>query len=251
MKGKLLNCQVGLITAFFLSAINCCKPLQQVCRTAKKLPTPKQELLVTNGNALQRTSLRARALLLAGLLATPMALFPPFAQADEPQEKWPRSFTVYDTTPVSGGNCVVGDATKEGMDGRAYVYLKDTKTRQPAWMTAIPLSNEHWYQNRATHCIALGGSLFVLVQTDTNQATSLSQTLLSVVELSPQTGKIIATQDADIPDVGGSYSAWVEEGKDKFHEQDAKIQITGQYFLMDDPEKRMPFTLEVAAHPSK
>lgn len=198
------------------------------------------------------TNDRSRAWLLAGLLALPWLAHGATAAKTEPAEsKWSKSFSVYSSTAVEGGECVAGDATKEGMDGRAYVYLKDNKTRQPRWMTAIPLADADMYQNRATHCIAMGGSLFVLVQTDTNQATSLNQTLLSVTELSPVTGKILSNQDVDIPGIEDAYSAWVETDSKGFHEEAGQIRIAGQYFLMKDSETRMPFTFTVAAHPAK
>jgi hypothetical protein len=198
------------------------------------------------------TNDRSRAWLFASLLALPMLAHGAAAEKTEPAEsKWSKTFHVYGSTAVDGGECVAGDATKEGMDGRAYVYLKDSKTRQPRWMTAIPLADADMYQNRATHCFTMGGSLFVLVQTDTNQATSLSQTLLSVTELSPLTGKIISSQDADIPGIDDAYSAWVDKGSKGFHEEGGQIRIAGQYFLMENSEKRMPFTFTVAAHPAK
>lgn len=198
------------------------------------------------------TNDRSRAWLLAGLLALPWLAHGATAAKTEPAEsKWSKTFHLYGSTAVEGGECVAGDATKEGMDGRAYVYLKDSKTRQPRWMTAIPLADADMYQNRATHCIAMDGALFVLVQTDTNQATSLSQTLLSVTELSPATGKIISNQDVDIPGIDDAYSAWVEKGSKGFHEENGQIRIAGQYFMMENAEKRMPFTFTVAAHPAK
>lgn len=54
----------------------------------------------------------------------------------------------------------------------------------------------------------MGGSLLVLVQSDTNQATSLSQTLLNIVELSPNDGAILGDQYADVPGVDHAYSSW-------------------------------------------
>ena len=136
------------------------------------------------------------------------------------------------------------------MDGRAFVYVKDTGTQKTRWVTSIPLPSQ-WHQNRATHCFAMHGSLFVLVQTDTSQRTSISQTLLNVVELSPTTGKIIASQDADVPGVDASYSSWVDKGNEGFHEDKGQVAISGQHFLMSDPDKRVPFTVNLPAHASK
>jgi hypothetical protein len=162
----------------------------------------------------------------------------------------PKSFTAYGSAPVEGGECIAGDTTKEGMNGRAFVYVKDARTQQPRWVTAIPVA-PHWYQNRATHCLAMGESLFVLVQTDTNQATSLSQTLLTIVELSLVSGKILVTQDADVPSIDAAYSSWVDKGHEGFHEDHGKLVVAGNYFLMDDPDKHVPFMTKLAAHPAR
>lgn len=48
----------------------------------------------------------------------------------------------------------------------------------------------------------------MLVQSDTNQATSLSQTLLNIFELSPNDGAILGDQYADVPGVDHAYSSW-------------------------------------------
>ncbi|PTR33096.1 hypothetical protein C8J98_104312 [Luteibacter sp. OK325] len=206
-----------------------------------------------------RASRRMSKLLLAGVLATQLAVLPLLGHASEAvpvatklpaAAKLPKGFTAYGSTPIEGGECVAGDATREGLDGRAFVYFKDAKTQQPRWITAIPLPSD-WYQNRATHCFAMGGSLFVLVQSDTSQRTSISQTLLNVVELSPTTGKIVANQDADVPGVDAGYSSWVDKGNEGFHEEKGQIKISGQYFLMSDPNKRIPFTVTLPAHASK
>lgn len=162
----------------------------------------------------------------------------------------PKDFNFYGSVAVEDGECVAGNVTDEGMDGRAFVYFKDARTQQPRWVTAIPVSPDD-YQNRATHCLSMGGSLFVLVQSDTDQATALSQTLLNVVELSPADGKIVGDRHADVPGVRVAYSSWVDKGKEGFHEDHSQIKVSGHYFLMTDPDKRMPFTVTLPAHPSK
>jgi hypothetical protein len=211
------------------------------------------------GDAPLRASRRMSKLLLAGALAAQLAVLPLLAHASEAlpvatklpaAAKLPKDFTAYGSTPIEGGECVAGDATREGLDGRAFVYFKDAKTQQPRWITAVPLPSD-WYQSRATHCFAMGGSLFVLVQSDTSQRSSISQTLLNVVELSPTTGKIVANQDADVPGVDAGYSSWVDKGNEGFHEEKGQIKISGQYFLMSDPNKRIPFTATLPAHASK
>lgn len=209
------------------------------------------------GDAPVCASTRLSSLALAGLMATclaaPLAVqaldAAPAAQKATAPAKVPKAFDLYGSTAVDGGECVAGDTTKEGMDGRAFVYLKDAKTRQPRWVTAIPVGAD-FYQNRATHCFAMGGSLYVLIQSDTNQATSLSQTVLSVVELSPATGKVLASQYADVPGIDAAYSSWVDKGNEGFHEDHGQIKVSGQYFLTSDPNKRIPFTATLPAHGS-
>ena len=87
----------------------------------------------------------------------------------------------------------------------------------------------------------------MLVQNDTNQATSLSQPLLNIVELSPNDGAILGDQVADVPGVDAAYSSWVDPGQAVFHEDHGKIKVTGQYFLVNDPKNRRPFRTTLPA----
>ncbi|WP_185754309.1 hypothetical protein [Luteibacter sp. 9135] len=224
--------------------------------TAQTSVTVKQEINVTTDRS-KSAYLNTRWLV--GLLTAQLVVLPSTVIAADAAKvptttatstKVPKAFSAYGSTSVEGGECVAGNVTKEGMNGRAFVYFKDARTQQLRWVTAIPVSPDY-YQNRATHCFAMGGSLFVLVQSDTNQATSLSQTLLNVVELSPADGKIVSDRYADVPGVDAAYSSWVDKGKEGFHEDHGQIKVSGQYFLMADPNKRMPFTATLPAHPSK
>lgn len=200
---------------------------------------------VHTGTASVRASTRLSLLGLAAIVVAPMA-----ALAAPGAAKLPKAFDAYATTSVDGGDCVAGNTTREGMTGRAYVYFRDASTGEPRWVTAIPLG-EDLYQNRATHCIAMGGSLYVLVQSDTSQASSLSQTMLNVVELSPADGKILADRYADVPGVNAAYSSWVDKGNEGFHAEHGRIEVKGHYFLMSDPEKRLPFTAALPARSPK
>lgn len=187
---------------------------------------------------------RLRAIFLPCALAAAVLLAAPAADAEV---MLPKAFSAYGSTPVPGGECIAGNTTKEGMNGRAYVYVRDTGSQQPRWITAIPVPR-HFYQNRATHCFAMGGSLYVLVQVDTNQATSLSQTVLKVVELSPDAGKILSDRYADVPGIDEAYSSWVDNGREGFREDRGQIRVSGQYFMMNDPNRRTPFTITLPAH---
>jgi hypothetical protein len=169
------------------------------------------------------------------------------APKSESAIRLPKGFRGYGTTSFQGGECVVGDVTQEGMNGRATVYVDDPITHQIKWVKTIPLPPRR-YQNRATHCVVFGHSLFVLVLTDTHQQTSLSQTLLSVVRLSSADGAIETTRDEELPGVEEAYSAWVDKGAQGFQEVSGQLKITGQYRLMDDSNKRIPFTMSVPVH---
>ncbi|GAB5343231.1 hypothetical protein [Pseudomonas fluorescens] len=193
---------------------------------------------------------------LVGSLAVVFAGLPVFAHAYEAVTGAPKSESViglpkgyrgYGATPFEGGECVGGDVTQEGMNGRATVYVDDPVAHQIKWVKTIPLPPRR-YQNRATHCVAFGHSLFVLVQTDTHQQTSLSQTLLSVARLSSADGAIETTRDEELPGVEEAYSAWVDKGAQGFQEVSGQLKITGQYRLMHGSNKRIPFTMSVSVH---
>lgn len=70
--------------------------------------------------------------------------------------KVPAHFQSYATTNVGGGlSCVVGATSdSEHSNERAYVYIEDSKTHTLRWIASIPL-HAGWYQNRASHRIAL------------------------------------------------------------------------------------------------
>lgn len=57
----------------------------------------------------------------------------------------------------------------------------------------------------------------MLVQSDTNQAASLSQTLLNVAVFYPANGASLSDQHADVPGVNTAYSSWIETGNEGFH----------------------------------
>ncbi|SDG73045.1 MULTISPECIES: hypothetical protein [Rhodanobacteraceae] len=207
---------------------------------------------------IDRSGKRVRTMALAAALVAQLVWVPMLAHAYDAAPAAataasvvtvPKSFSAYGSTPFNGGECVAGAVTKEGMNGRATVYVDDPTSHQVKWIKSIPLPPRR-YQNRATHCVAIGDSLFVLVQTDMHQQTSLNQTLLSVVELSATDGTIKTTRDEELPGVEDAYSAWVDKGTEGFHEVSGQLKISGQYFLMNDANKRIPFTMSVPAHES-
>lgn len=63
-------------------------------------------------------------------------------------------------------------------------------------------------------------------------------------------GAIKSRRDEELPGIDDAYSAWVDKGNAGFHEEAGQIKISGKYFLMDHPDKRIPFTMTVPPHES-
>lgn len=165
----------------------------------------------------------------------------------------PAGFKAYATTDIGGHRqCVVGSATDDdGMNARAFVYVEDTATHKPQWVTPLPLGNPDWYQNRATHCLGDAGKVYALVQDDTQSQASLSQTFVTVATLDAASGKVQATQRVKVPEVKGGVSAWVNEGSDHFRLEGGKVVVTGEYFQTSDRDVHKPFTASPSTPVSK
>lgn len=154
----------------------------------------------------------------------------------------PAHFKSYAMTDIGNGlRCIVGDTTDEGLNGKAYVYVVDLTTHKIRWVTRIPLT-PRWYQNRATHCLADDTKVYALDQSDTSSFQTLSQTFVDVVTLDRATGRIESTDSVIAKDAGDRASTWVEKGAENFRFEDGKIIVSGQFFNLDDPETRKPFT---------
>lgn len=142
----------------------------------------------------------------------------------------------------SGLQCVVGTATDEdGMNGRAYVYIEDTRTHTIRWTVPIPLRKD-WYQNQATHCLGEDQKVYALVQSDTMSQASLSQTFISVVTLNRTSGHIDSVSPVKVPNVHGAISAWVDQDSGHFEQVDGKIVVSGEYLLTNNRDDIRPFT---------
>lgn len=159
----------------------------------------------------------------------------------------PQGFSSYTAAPLGDNrHCVVGAVTDEdGMNQKPFVYLEDTTANRVLWTRPLDLP-ANTYQGRATHCLRKGGSVYVLLQADTQAAQALSQTLLRVVDLDLAKGNVVGNHDIAVPGVAGAYSAWVDKGDDAFHLADKNgLSIQGEYFRMADPEKHLPFKVTV------
>jgi hypothetical protein len=157
--------------------------------------------------------------------------------------KIPKDFKPLNTTAIDGGlKCVAGVTRDEdAMNQRAFVYVEDAN-KHPLWSTPLKLRDD-WYQNRATKCVGVGSDVFVLVESDTDSHQATSQTFLSVVKLSAADGKIENTKNLVIDEATGANSAWVGDKPDGFTVMAGKIVVKGNYFLMSDPDTRLPFSM--------
>jgi hypothetical protein len=160
----------------------------------------------------------------------------------------PAHFEKYAMTDLGSGlSCVVGAATKKGesSDGRAYVYLEESASHNIRWITPIPL-RPGWYQNRASHCVAAGDSVYALVQSDTNAVPVLSQTLISIATLNQASGHLEANDIVKVPDLKGAHTVFVYDGAENFRFADGKIVVTGEWATKGDAvDTRTPFKASV------
>jgi hypothetical protein len=160
----------------------------------------------------------------------------------------PANFEKYATTDVGSGlSCVVGAVTKKGemSHGRAYVYLEESASHKIRWITPIPL-HAGWYQNRASHCVAAGESIYALVQSDTNAVPVLSQTLISIAALNQASGRMESNDPVIVSNLKGVHTVFVYEGAENFRFADGKIVVTGEWATKGDAaDTRTPFETSV------
>ena len=161
--------------------------------------------------------------------------------------KVPAHFQSYATTNVGGGlSCVVGATSdSEHSNERAYVYIEDSKTHTLRWIASIPL-HAGWYQNRASHCVADGGAIYALIQSDTNATPVMSQTLISIAKLDQGTGRIESNDLIKVTASVGAHTVFVYDGAENFRSDAGKLVVTGEYVSKSDPaEIRKPFTFAI------
>lgn len=160
----------------------------------------------------------------------------------------PQGFRPYASRPGNDGQTVVAGVTtdEDGLRQRPLVAMTGA-SRTVVWARELE-GLEDTYQARATHCAQGEDGLYVLLQSDTDPSPSLGQTLLSVARLAVD-GEVLGVRSLDLPEADGhAYSAWVGDVPAAFEWKDGRILVSGQYFLLSDPEARKPFTLEVRAH---
>lgn len=163
----------------------------------------------------------------------------------------PQGFSSYASESIGDNRrCVAGAATDEdGMNQRPVVYLAQASGK-PIWVHALALPADT-YQSRATHCLRQGDALYVLLQSDTQPAQTLSQTLLRVVKLDLADGAMQAGGDVAVAGAQGAYSAQVDEGADRLRWENGGVVVSGQYFALDAPDQRKDFTAALKADLSR
>lgn len=163
----------------------------------------------------------------------------------------PRGFSSY-ASESTGDNrrCVAGAASDEdGMNQRPVVYLAQASGK-PIWVHTLALPADT-YQSRATHCLRQGDALYVLLQSDTQPAQTLSQTRLRVVKLDLAAGAMQAGADVVVADAQGAYSAQVDEGADRLRWENGGVVVSGRYFPLDAPDQRKEFATALKADLSR
>jgi len=159
----------------------------------------------------------------------------------------PANFSEYASAAAERNTrCVVGASVDDdGLNQRPVLFLSEQGDRV-RWAETLPLPPDT-YQSRATHCFEASGSLYILIQSDTQPEQTLSQTLLRVLSISPRNGTVIASVDIEPAGITDAHSAWVEEGQENFRLQDGKVVVTGMYYRLAAPEDRKPFTVELSS----
>jgi len=162
--------------------------------------------------------------------------------------KVPANFEPYATTEIGSGlSCVVGAVTNKGesSDERAYVYLEESASHKIRWLTPIPM-RPGWYQNRASHCVAAGDSIYALVQSDTNAVPVLSQTLISIATLNQANGHVETNDIVKVPGLKGAHTVFVYDGAENFRFEGGNIVVTGEWATKGDAaDARTPFKTTV------
>jgi len=157
----------------------------------------------------------------------------------------PQGFSSYAAEPAGDNKqCVVGAvADADGMNQKPFVYVEDTVANRVLWTRPLELPS-NTFQGRATHCLHKGGTVYVLLQADTQAAQSLSQTQLRVIELDAATGSVTGNREVPMPGAAEATSAWVDKGEDAFRLAGKNgLAISGEYFRLADPDKHLTFTV--------
>ena len=183
----------------------------------------------------------------AATAATPAASTPAPTDTAPMSTEIPQGFSSYASESIGEGKQCVAGATRDedGMNQRPVAYVAQTSGK-PIWSKSLDLPSDT-YQSRATHCLREGDAVYVLLQSDTQQEQTLSQTLLKVVKLDLANGSVQASGDVAVAGAKGAYSAFVEEGSQHLRWNNGALVVSGQYFTLEDPDKRSEFQTTLKA----
>lgn len=153
----------------------------------------------------------------------------------------PPGFSSYASESIGDNKqCVVGAAVDDdGMNQRPVAYVAETSGKA-LWTRTLELPRQT-YQSRATHCVREADSVYVLLQSDTQPQQASSQTLLRVVRLALGDGVVQGQADVPVPGVKDPVSAWVEEGAQGLRWSNGGLIVSGQYYRLDDSDRRNTF----------
>lgn len=147
----------------------------------------------------------------------------------------PDNLSVYDSVAVeSGAYCVAGSISEDGTDQRPYVAISSEKQSKGRILAALELPLGKYAKGRATRCFAHDGSLYALVEFDTQFGAQVSQTLLEVFRIQANTFSVTARRPVRLNKVEAAYSLWMPEGDSAFVWSGRYIQLSGKYFLLSD-----------------
>jgi hypothetical protein len=165
------------------------------------------------------------------------------SSVDSASLKLPAHFTAYASQPIDDNRvCVAGRTTDaDGINQKPVAYVAEQASKRVLWIARLDVPAD-MYQSRATHCTRHGDSLYILLQSDTQSEQTLSQTLLRVVKLDAASGAMQLQQDVDVP---AAYSAWVDEGANRFAWNGDRLVITGHDLLDADHARQTTFTLRL------
>lgn len=128
--------------------------------------------------------------------------------ADSPSTE--QAFERYGSASMRDGRCVVG-AESDDLGQQTAVVVAEGKRGRRVWRTPIPRDPDY-FQSRATNCTCTHAHCYVAIATDTASAVATSQTLLTVVKLDADSGRVLASRAVDeLREAPNARSIWVDD----------------------------------------
>ncbi len=147
----------------------------------------------------------------------------------------PAHFKTYEAVTFGSGTCTVGASDEDGFYQRPYILVSEGADRRTVWSRELSVPRD-FYQGRATHCLAHGGHLYVLLQMDTDSHQATNQTIVSVAKLTMTDGSVVGIVENRLPDTTGAVTEWVSGRNGVFRVDGDRIFISGSYRNLDSDE---------------